>query len=299
MITNYLKQNSFYFLGIFLGLASRIKKIILGLSSPRPRMIALNNYEKNLNYDYKVLNTISSFSGETDFFNNKKILEIGPGPDLMLGLLTLEAGALSYQAIDFFPVLSAPVIFYEKLKKILTTPRALKAVDQTISSLSKNIKIDYPEISYHVLGIADLDKTKNKYDLIFSKDVLEHVTDLNLAFKAMKESLNVNGKMIHKIDFQTHISFIQDRDRLNLLRYSDTIYNNLVKFKGGPNRLRLPEVLDIAKNNGFKIEKIDIDKSLTAAEFTAIKGYLNENYRNLPDDYLTPLSAWIIFTPLN
>jgi len=295
MLNNYLKQNFYYFLGLFIGLSSRLKKFVLRLNSPRPRMLPISDYKKNLDYDRGILNTLRELSGETNLFANKKILEIGPGPDLLLGLLALELGAQSYSAIDYFPVLSAPLSFYENLKKDLRTPKALKAVDQIAASLSENKPIDYPEINYQILGIERLSETKNKYDLIFSKDVLEHVDDLNAAFRAMRTSLVSGGRMIHKIDFQTHTSFIQDKDRLNFLRYSDYIYNKFVKFKGGPNRLRLPEVIALAKANGFEIEKVLIDKQMEAGELKQSKGFLSEYYRNLDDNSLLPLSAWIIF----
>ena len=295
MLNNYLKQKFYYFLGLFIGLSSRVKKFILRLNSPRPRMLPLSDYKKNLDYDQNILNTLSELSGDYHLFENKKILEIGPGPDLLLGLLTLESGAESYSAIDYFPVLSAPLSFYENLKKDLRAPKALRAVENILSSLPADKPIDSPEINYQILGIEKLLETKNKYDLIFSKDVLEHVDDLNSAFRAMRASLIAGGRMIHKIDFQTHTSFIQDKDRLNFLRYNNYIYNNFVKFKGGPNRLRLPEVISLAKANGFEIEKIQIDKQMEADELKKSKRFLSEYYRNLDDSSLLPLSAWIIF----
>lgn len=290
-----MKQAIYYFLGLFIGLSSRLKKFILGLKSPRPRMLSLNDYQKNLTYDQEILHTILNLSEKPDLFSDKNILEVGPGPDLMLGLLTLEAGAKSYSAIDYFPVLSAPVLFYEKIKNDLKTPIALKAVNHLINSLSKSEAIDSFEFSYKIRGIEELTNEPAKYDIIISKDVLEHVEDLNASFAAMRKSLVPGGIMIHKIDFQTHTSFIQDKDRLNFLRYSENIYTKFVKFKGGPNRLRLPELVILAQKNGFKIEKMHIDKEMGISELAQVKKYLSEYYRKMPDNSLIPLSAWIIF----
>lgn len=304
---NRLKQYIYYFLGLFIGLSSRLKKSVLSLKSPQPRMLHFDDYKSNLSYDQEVLQSLIDFSGQSDFLQNKKILEIGPGPDLLLGLLSLEAGASSYHAIDYFPVLSAPISFYENLKKDLKRPPALTAVNQIITSLVKKLPIEYPMISYQVLGIEDITRKKSlnadsktsenfdKYDFIFSKDVLEHIDDLDAAFKAMHGCLKANGIMIHKIDFQTHTSFIQEKDRLNFLRYSDYIYNKFVKFKGGPNRLRLPELISLAETAGFKINKIKIDKKMAETELVNVRGYLGENYNNLADNYLFPLSAWVMF----
>jgi SAM-dependent methyltransferase len=264
-------------------------------------MLRLNDYEKNLAYDKEVLQNLLSFGGQSDFLQDKKILEIGPGPDLLLGLLFLEAGGASYQAIDYFSVLSAPIYFYENLKKSLSAPRALTAVDQIIASLSEKLAINYPLISYQILKIENIAEEKSlnndfaKYDFIFSKDVLEHVENLDNAFQAMFKILENNGVMIHKIDFQTHTSFIQETDPLNFLRYNDYIYKKLVKFKGGPNRWRLPELISIAERTGFKIEKIYIDKEINESDLTKMKKYFSEYYRNIGDNYLVPLSAWIMF----
>ncbi|MEI6529062.1 MAG: methyltransferase domain-containing protein [Candidatus Falkowbacteria bacterium] len=242
-----MKQQTYYILGLFIGLSSRIKKFILGLKSPRPRMLSLGDYDKNLNYDREILKMIMNLAANPDLFKDKNVLEIGPGPDLMLGLLSLESGASSYSAIDYFPVLSAPVSFYEKIKNDLKAPIALKAVDSVINSLSKSEAINSSDFSYKIRGIEDLKDEEVKYDIIFSKDVLEHVDDLDASFVAMRKSLASGGMMIHKIDFQTHTSFIQDKDRLNFLRYSENIYKKFVKFRGGPNRLRLPELISIAE----------------------------------------------------
>lgn len=290
-----MKQQTYYFLGLFIGLSSRLKKFILGLKSPRPRMLSLNDYEKNLTYDQEILQTFINLSDKPELFRDKNILEVGPGPDLMLGLLALEAGAKSYSAIDYFPVLSAPVSFYEKIKNELKTPIALKAVDSIINSLSKSEAIESPEFSYKIRGIEELTDEPAKYDIIISKDVLEHVDDLDSSFAAMRKSLIPGGIMIHKIDFQTHTSFIQDTDRLNFLRYSENIYTKYVKFKGGPNRLRLPELIALAQKNGFTIEKMNIDKKMGLSELALVKPYLSEYYKKMSDDSLIPLSVWIIF----
>lgn len=295
MIYNYMKQQIYYFLGLFIGLSSRLKKFILGLKSPRPRMLSLNDYEKNLTYDQEILQTILNLSEKPELFQDKNILEVGPGPDLMLGLLALEAGAKSYSAIDYFPVLSAPISFYEKIRNDLNTPIALKAVNQLINSLSKSEAIDSPEFSYKIRGIEELTSEPAKYDIIISKDVLEHVDDLNASFAAMRKSLIPGGVMIHKIDFQTHTSFIQEKDRLNFLRYSENIYNKFVKFKGGPNRLRLPELVAITQKNNFAIEKMYIDKEMGVSELARVKQYLSQYYKKMSDDALIPLSVWIIF----
>ncbi len=295
MINNYFKQQMYYFLGLFIGLSSRLKKFVLGLKSPRPRMLALGDYETNLKYDQEIIRTIFGLVNQPDFFVDKKVLEVGPGPDLMLGLLILEKGAASYQAIDYFPVLSAPQYFYKKISETLGNPMALKAA-QELSDLSPSTQeIKVSNLSYKILGLEKLSDTKEKYDIIFSKDVLEHVDDLDSAFKAMKQSLAPNGHMIHKIDFQTHTSFIQERDKLNFLRYSENVYKKFVKFRGGPNRLRLPELIELARANGFVIEKIYINKEMSASELAKIKPYLSQYYRNLPDNSLLPLSVWITF----
>lgn len=296
MINNYIKQQKYYFFGLFIGLSSRLKKFILGLKSPRPRMLDESDYEANLKYNQEIIKTILGLSTEPDFFVGKNVLEVGPGPDLMLGLLTLEYGVASYQAIDYFPVLSAPQWFYQKMSETLSNPAAIKAASELSHHDSGAKEVNVTNLSYKILGIEKLGETHKEYDLIFSKDVLEHVDDLNTAFEKMSQSLAPAGRMIHKIDFQTHTSFIQEADKLNFLRYSEYIYKKFVKFRGGPNRLRLPELLDIAKSKGFRIEKIYINKEMTPSELAEVKPYLSQYYKNFPESALMPLSAWVIFS---
>lgn len=296
MINNYFKQQKYYYLGIFIGLSSRVKKFILGIKSPRPRMLNEQDYEANLKYNLNIIRNIQDLSADPDLFSGKRILEIGPGPDLMLGLLTLENGALSYQSIDYFPVLTAPQWFYQRMSETLKSSLAIQNAHELSNCAPGAKEVSVSNLSYQILGIENLRKTQNQYDLIISKDVLEHVDNLSAAFKEMQIALAPGGRMIHKIDFQTHTSFIQETDKLNFLRYSEYTYKKFVKFRGGPNRLRLPEVLDLATSHGFKVQKIYINKEISAAELAEIKPYLSEYYKNLPESALMPLSAWIIFT---
>ncbi len=295
---NKSKQHLFYFLGFSIGLLSRVKKFILNLNAPAPRPFSNSDYIKNLDYDSEILKTMLAFSGQGDFFRDKYILEIGPGPDLMLGLMLLDGGAKYYQAIDFFPVLSSPPYFYANLRARLSSLPAQLATDQVIKAIKNKTPLETRQIGYKIISITDqslVATEKNKYDLIFSKDVLEHVSDLGAAFKNMRQLLRPGGRLIHKVDFGTHTSFIQDVDRLNFLRYSDSVYERFVKFNGGPNRLRLNKLIEIASKNGLEVEKIQIDKQMSPEELAACKDYLSKNYRNLPDKELIPLSAWIMF----
>jgi len=58
--------------------------------------------------------------------------------------------------------------------------------------------LDNQDIKVFEIGIEELDyKIQGQFDLIFSINVLEHVDNLELAFRKMSEVLSENGLMIH------------------------------------------------------------------------------------------------------
>ena len=62
--------------------------------------------------------------------------------------------------------------------------------------------------------------------------------------------------MVHHIDAQTHMRWIKDTDPLNILRFPDVIYRNLLDFPGAPNRLRARDFERLAGMAGWASTRV-------------------------------------------
>ena len=88
--------------GLCLRIVNNICRTVTGYTSPHP--FFPKDIEQSVNYTIKVFanweEALTSYTGDTQPFHNKHVLELGPGPDLGTGLVVLAYGAKSYTAFD-------------------------------------------------------------------------------------------------------------------------------------------------------------------------------------------------------
>ncbi len=106
-----------------------------------------------------------------------------------------------------------------------------------------------------------------KVDCIVSHQVLEHIDNLDEAFKNMRTILKQGGLMFHEIDFSDHtmhifskysfLSFLNQNHSLAHLYYSDSLWracNDTVRLN--MNRNILPDYFMRFKRYGFTITRL-------------------------------------------
>lgn len=170
--------------------------------------------------------------------NPKTVLELGPGDSLGVGLMALLTGSEKYIAIDVV-CHASPTRNIEVLDELVTLlkSRAPIPTDEECSLiLPKLPSYDFPhtifenvdfsttlapgrlnKIKAELLGtesngmiryLAPLGKMegmdKETVDWIFSQAALEHIDDLEEAYKEFFRCLTKNGVMTHQIDYQCH-----------------------------------------------------------------------------------------------
>jgi cyclopropane fatty-acyl-phospholipid synthase-like methyltransferase len=169
-------------------------------------------------------------------WRDKRVLEIGPGPDLGTGAIVLARGAASYQAVDAFDNVNRSAdSFYRALETRLER------------------RLDKSRLAFRQVTFPTLPEIDDTYDLIVSNATLEHVENVPAFFSRLRELTAPGCKMAHHIDAQTHTRIIRDRDPLNILRYGETVYRRLLWFPGAPNRLLADDYERAATNAGFEI----------------------------------------------
>lgn len=296
------RSNLFYYVaGFGVMMLNKIRYFIFGYHNPRP--IAKKDIEKNVAYSRGVIdNFLKHLKKEykEDFsFEGKTCLEIGPGSDFGTGLLTMSKGAKSYTGVDRFNLLNFNGSFYDVLGDSLIFSEQLR-IKSIISSIKKSIssnekgEIDLGNFKYVNSAFENVrERIEEKFDIVFSQAVLEHTYDAEKVFEEMCNILKTGGVVIHEIDLATHTSFLREWDALNILRYSEAVYNAL-KFKGSPNRIRISDYKKIAESAGFKNIKIVPLTELQEKRVEKIKKSFRSKYKDYKASDLKILSAVLI-----
>lgn len=248
-------RNAWYFTaGIgFLALA-KTKHALQGYSTPKP--FDVSDIERCIKYELRVvdawLGALSSYTGSGTFLAGKRVLELGPGSDLGVGLILLARGARRYSACDVHDLARhAPQPFYDALLEelgrrdgadVATLREQLLAVTSGTASM----------LEYAVQDSFDLKAAvgAGTIDLVFSQAAFEHFDDVDAVVGQLSEVCTPGAVLVAEIDLKTHSRWIRDRDPNNIYRYSDSIYDAF-RFRGIPNRVRPHEYRQSFEHHGW------------------------------------------------
>jgi SAM-dependent methyltransferase len=233
-----------------------------------------------------ILNKLIKYGGLTkNTLKGKKVLEIGPGDNLGVALKLISMGAVQVTCIDKFwknRNLKKEMKLYKKMIREMSSEE--RKLAESALALKKGKIFNKNKIEYICgKGIEENAKIKGKgyYDIIFSNSVMEHVQDVDKAFKAMDHLLKKGGLMVHSIDFKDHGMFTaMGLDPLVFLTIPSWLWNMMRSHSGRPNRQLIRKYKDTMKKMKYKAEfsatemygpkiKKDLDKirPKLAAEF--------------------------------
>jgi len=223
--------------------------------SKRPRAGAYftGSDEELERYAFLGLNLIKKYVGD---IKGKSICEIGAGDYLTSGLSMLAAGATRYAVIDRFPGDYTGDIakqWYRGIKDnwSKTYPETPWTGDLKAEDFPENYA-DRLELIAQPIETAD---TENKFDIVCSFQVGEHISDID-AFVSMNKRLleKPGGVALHRVDFGPHDSWFQYRDPMMFLRFSDSAWNLTGSNRGVPNRFRHHQFMEAFDRAGFAVE---------------------------------------------
>ncbi|RCG30972.1 class I SAM-dependent methyltransferase [Sphaerisporangium album] len=246
--------------GLAMGLANAVRHRLRGYRTPRP----FTTDEVGRSVDY-VLGVVDQWVKDGDLdVGGRRVLELGPGPDLGTGAVLLSRGAASYTAADLFPLATGTnPAFYEELGRRLGEP------------------VDTGRIGYHVTKYPAMPGVEGPFDLVLSNAALEHFDDVPGTFARLAELVAPGGVMCHHIDGMVHMRGIRPRDPLNMLRYPGWLYR-LMSFPGIPNRLRAADYLAAAVATGWDARLVPVLVAPPAYVDWARSG-LSRPYRDAED----------------
>lgn len=278
------RNRFFYLFGLSLMFLNKIRRTIKGYTNPRS--FAITEYQKAIEYDFHVyehwVEFLELYTGGKPEVEGKSILELGPGADLGIGLITILNGAKRYNAMDVNNLVeSVSEEFYLKFFKYIQDK--CKVPKETLDYLSSQLKMtqkgENDRLNYIVSKDFDLSIFQDEeIDFVFSQAAFEHFDDVRKTIAQLSKIVKKGTILISEIDLKTHTRWIRDLDPLNIYRYNNVIYN-LFRFSGSPNRLRPFEYKNILENHGWT--KIQI-VPLTVVEkeyLEKINNHLTKRFR--------------------
>ncbi|MHA1228471.1 MAG: methyltransferase domain-containing protein [Candidatus Hodarchaeales archaeon] len=292
--TSPKNQKMMYALGLLALILNKLRRSLKEYSSPRPFVMS-GNIDKNVNYVLKVVNrwqeVARMYSQQAAPFLNKSILEIGPGPDLGTGIVLLALGAKRYQAIDMFPLAqNTPPLFYNKLFETISNyPMLTRAKKSFLEFIEEGKDSDFGYKIVVFPWIADI--REEKYDIIVSQAVWEHISDPETTLHNLTKYARHGALFINEVDLATHTRIIRDIDPLNILRYNKKIYQKL-SFPGIPNRLRSSDFQYMGNRIGLKDIRIIPIKQCSTRYVEEVKIHLASPYKEKEVEDLSILSCF-------
>lgn len=220
---------------------------------PRAGAYFTGSDEELERYAFLGLNLIKKYVGD---IKGKSVCEIGAGDYLTSGFSLLAAGASRYAVIDRFPGDYTGEIakrWYQGIEDnwSKTYPEIVWASDIKAADFPENYADRLELIAQPIETAA----TENKFDIVCSFQVGEHISDID-AFVEMNKRLleKPNGAALHRVDFGPHDSWFQYRDPMTFLRFSDSAWNLTGSNRGTPNRFRHHQFMEAFDRAGFSVE---------------------------------------------
>jgi len=279
-----VKNQVYYATGLVILILNKIRHTILGYRRPRP--FPSTEFMKATEHDCSVvarwMSLLERYLGVSPSLEGMVILELGPGPDLGVGLLTLFLGAKKYNAIDIHDLVRrGPREFYEIYFKYLANNYTER--NTSISALQRELELTLNGKDERLKYICDANFDlcvieEGEIDLVLSNAAFQQFDDVSRTVSQLSKIAKQGTVFIAYIDLKTHTRWIRERDPLNIYRYGDFLYN-LFRFSGSPNRLRPYEYERALAQSGWtKIVVMPITK-LEQACLSSTVSYLNEQFQ--------------------
>jgi cyclopropane fatty-acyl-phospholipid synthase-like methyltransferase len=266
-----------YWIGLLLGMVNVLRHRLVGYR--RPRHFGPDEIARSVDYVFEVVDRWQA-DGNIDW-SDKRVLEIGPGPDLGTGAVILDRGAASYRAVDAFDLMGMTGDeFYDAVATRLDTP------------------VEKERLSFTQATFPRLPEVEGTYDLIVSNATLEHIEDISMLFRRLRQLMDDGGQMVHHIDAQTHMRWMRDRDPLNILRYDEHIYRRVLSFPGAPNRVRADEYVIAATEANFQTTAVVPGRLADPQYLDEVRQRLATAFRNRPDLSLLNFTLLATATPV-
>jgi len=269
---------------------------------------------KSIGYINLVFNDYLRYSGlKIEDIEGKRIIEVGPGDNFGVALLFLANGAEKVICIDKFYYETKDRDKEREIYKALYRQLDDKQKEKFNNALNLSNGIKFNELKFEYISGTALEESKpmfdnEKFDIVISRAVLEHLYDPEKALMVMDKLLHSQGMMIHLIDFNDHGIFsAKGWNPLTFLTIKNSTYERMKKNSDKPNRKMADFYIKTLKTLDYELKTYVFDifgvaerlqPAKEVVEFgldygkntlellDEVKPKLIEEYKNMPDKYL-------------
>jgi SAM-dependent methyltransferase len=291
--------NGFYFLsGICFLMLAKIKNRVIGYS---PKDFSTNEIKRCIEYDIAIVEDwlahLKEYAPDRSI-ENSRILELGPGSDLGIGLYLLSKSAKKYMAVDIYELASkVSPHFYDAFFAYLKETYQAN-VSSLIEEFNKTKKGQANRLNYIcnrgfniVEALGD-----NPIDIIFSNAAFEHFENIRKTIEEISSVASPGALFIVSVDLQTHSRWIREKDPDNIYRYPNRLYK-MLSTRSSPNRKRPYEYKAALEAFGWGNIIIKPERMLEKNKLDFIHDHLHKDFTD-PVNQMDYLTIWICATKL-
>jgi SAM-dependent methyltransferase len=266
----------------------RALRIFLGIKRPTVNSVLSDGVESAFTRYLRVCLFYHGHLGRAGDISGQTVCEIGCGNCLASADLLLGMGASHVDLIE-----TLPIVVDEVQKEVLEKFSSYQGLPNRNEILGRDGKIDGKKatvVPQYLEHIEDADK----YQVMLSYDVLEHVSDVAGFFRNCRRLLHPGGIMIHKIDLSGHQFFEDPLPPLDFQTYPDWLYK-LMNLKRGYAMRRLQgEFLDAIRRMGFSVEEVGILRAADEDYVELVRPKLRSQIRRASTQELKVLDWYVI-----
>src|SRR5579862_1889287 len=262
------------------------------LKKPRTSLLFTGRDEELEHYAFIPVRSLLGVLGGVEGLD---IVEVGPGDFLSSGLALLAAGAASYTVIDRFP---GQYQSREAKQWYVGVQRAWARLFPQLRWPAYLRAEEFPEAHRDrvkvLTGGVEEARSTQRYDIVCSYQVGEHVSDIGAFAQANARLLKSNGIAVHRVDFGPHDCWVNYKDPLTFLRFPDWLWSLMGSNRGTANRRRHHEFCSAFEEAGLKVDvssrEFFDDKSFDRKRFAT-------RFRHISDDSLATKTGVYVCRP--
>lgn len=219
-------------------------------------------------------------------FAGKTVCEAGCSDCLAIASLLAGKGAAKVDLVEPSP----PVLDALQAEVLKAVQQNGFALDTTMLRGGKTLTLDSARVTYHNCFMEGLG-FEDRYDYLFSLDVMEHVEDLDGFYTACRKVLKPGGQMFHSIDFSGHSEFEDPVPPLDFQTYPDWLHDLMYPRFSRVTRSFLSDHNQAMSRAGLALNGTRVIRKADPDYVAAIWPRLRRKARSLPAEEVGILQA--------
>lgn len=215
-------------------------------------------------------------------WKGRRVLELGPGDLRSVGLIARARGADGYVAVDAYDIESRDE---EKNRDVYE-----RVVER--EGLVRDRWRDLLAGTTVRPTFADAVMDGRRVDLVISRAVLEHVSDLPALYASLAPVLADDATLIHKIDLRSHGMHLDNE--LDFLLFPESVYRRMASHLDLPNRVRASAFLTLGARDGLRVVHASASHRTPLETVRALRAHLPPRFASLPEEELRVLGLWLV-----